>query len=272
MRYKAIWLFVLSLFSLSLSSQAPAQTQPAYQSIGSQQYYSKGPWIGWNAPWSCYGNTHCGKAGVDYQDTTSIATASFPSQSQIKWYYPNHFPTNGGVWNYDALSLCKYDGGVPQNTSTCIPRQAASLTKFDVSSNLSWATTIGDFNLLTEMFLWKDAGFSAKTQEIGFFQHAAPSTITYVKSGRQIGVFTDRFGTVWQVAEQPGPAGPYYMFMLPNGANLTNGTVDFAGALVFLKNKTEITGQEWVSGAALGVEVVSGSGIVFVNALSAVVQ
>ncbi len=105
-----------------------------------------------------------------------------------------------------------------------------------------------------------------KIAEIGFFLRAAKSAMPYAEAGEQLGTYTDSFKRAWKVAKQAGPQGPYFMF-IPVG-DVLEGTIDFKAGLDFLKEKKQVTGEEWFTGLAFGVEPITGSGSVKVESLS----
>jgi hypothetical protein len=252
---------VIAVASITLSSSALAEAPTI---LGDQQFYTQGSFIAYAAPWSTYsGAASALKRGVDFLDEISVQPDTFPANVEFTWHWPLTPPKGTGVYGYNALSFGSYDGGVPQLPIT--PRQVKDIGTLSETFSFEMARPAGDFNVLTEFFLMKSAG-GEKVAEIGFFLRSAKSAIEFANAGQQLGTFTDATGRAWKVAVQPAPHGPYHMF-IPDG-DVLSGSIDFKAALDFLRGKGRLTGEEWFSGLAFGIEPVKGSGSLRVKSLS----
>jgi len=248
--------------ALTLPSFVRAETPRV---LSDKEFYTKGSWIAWAGPWSTdVKGSAALQHGVDYADEIAVQPETFPANAEFSWHWPLTPPKHTGVYGYDALSFGTYDGGVPE---TAVPhRQVKAIEALSEAFRFTMPRSIGDFNVLTEFFLAKEPSGEGKVAEIGFFLRAAKSAIPFADAGEQLGTFTDATGRPWKVGKQPAPAGPYYMFIPPG--SVLEGTVDFKGALDFLRAKGRLTGDEWFTGLAFGIEPIAGSGSVRVESLS----
>jgi hypothetical protein len=233
--------------------------------LADKEFYTKGSFIAYAAPWSV--DVKGGpalKQGVDYADAIVVRPETFPANVDFSWHWPLAAPKHTGVFGYNQVSFGSYFGGVPEVPIP--PRQVKAIGKLSETFSFTTAHPIGDFNVLTEFFLSEKSSGESKVGEIGFFLRAAKSAIAFADAGEQLGTFTDATGRAWKVAKQPAPHGPFYMFM-PVGDVLA-GTIDFKAALEFLRAKNQVSGEEWFSGLAFGIEPVSGSGSVRLKSLA----
>jgi hypothetical protein len=248
--------------SVALTSLAMAEAPTILQD---KAFYTKGSWIAYAAPWSVdVKGSPALQHGVDYADEIAVQPETFPAHSEFSWQWPLTPPKHTGVYGYNALSFGSYDGGVPQTPIT--PRQVKTIGTLSETFRFAMPRSIGDFNVLTEFFLAEKESGEPKVGEVGFFPHAAKTAIPFANAGEQLGVFTDATGRAWKVSKQPAPHGPYYMF-IPAG-DVLEGTIDFKAALDFLRAKGQVSGEEWFTGLAFGIEPTAGSGSVGVENLS----
>jgi hypothetical protein len=242
---------ILGVFALAMPASAATVTR------ADQQLYAKGCWGAYAQPWGAGAL----KRGVDYADTITISEGAFPASTSIAWYWPTKTPTGVGVYGYAALGLGDYDGGPVQGCFK--PRQVKAVGTLKLAYSTSWSTALGDFNLVGELYAYEGpTSASAKKLEAGFLARASAAAIAYAKAGVPVGTFTDAAGVKWTVSRQ----GSYVMFVPP--AAIATGTLDFGGALAFLRAKGLLIGEEWVTGLGFGVEPVSGAGFLWVNQLA----
>lgn len=248
-----------------LTSPALGVAEEAPRILADKEFYTKGSFIAWAGPWSTdvAGGTAL-KHGVDYADEITVRPATFPGDVEISWHWPLTPPKHTGVYGYNAVSFGSYYGGVPEVAIP--PRQVKEIATLSETFRFEMARPIGDFNVLTEFFLAGKSDGEPKVAEIGVFLRAAKSAIPFADAGEQLGTFIDATGRAWNVAVQPAPHGPYYMF-IPAG-DVLEGTIDFKAALDFLRAKGRVSGEEWFTGLAFGIEPVAGSGSVRVKSLS----
>ncbi len=257
---------VNSFIALALIAGASlASAEEAPRILADKEFYTKGSFIAYAGPWSV--DVKGGPAlkhGVDYADEIAVRPGTFPANVEFSWHWPLVPSKNTGVYGYNAVSFGSYYGGVPEVPVP--PRQVKAIGTLSETFRFATARPIGDFNVLTEFFLAKESSGEPKVAEIGFFLRAAKSAVTFADAGEQLGTFTDATGRAWKVGKQPAPHGPYYMF-IPAGEVLA-GAIDFKAALDFLRAKGQVTGEEWFTGLAFGIEPVAGSGSVRVESLA----
>ena len=243
--------------ALALISVGPQPAVAAPIIKADREFYSKGRWIAYAAPWSTYAGVTL-RQGIDFADAVEIDPATFPDNTLISHQWPLQSPVAGLIRGYNAVSFNRYDGGTP--AAPVAAKQVKSIIALTTAFSLDWFGPIGSFNVLHEFFLTGAAErFDTKRLEVGFFLHAPLETKAYINGGVQLGVFQDRFGRAWQVAHRPGPAGPYCMFVPVDGADMPNSAVDDLGALRFLVAKGLASPEWWFNGLAIGVEPVTGS-------------
>lgn len=233
--------------------------------LADKEFFTKGSFIAYAGPWSTYFGTGMAlKHGIDYADEIAVRQETFPANVDFSWHWPLTTAKNAGVYGYNALSFGNYDGGAPEVPVE--PRQVKAIGTLTETFRFSVARPIGDFNVLSEFFLTSEKGTEKKVAEVGFFLRSAKSAISFADAGEQLGTFTDATGRAWKVGKQPAPHGPYYMF-IPAG-DVLEGTIDFKAALDFLREKKQVTGDEWFNGLAFGIEPVTGSGSMKVESLA----
>lgn len=233
--------------------------------LADKEFFTKGSFIAYAGPWSVdVKGRPALQHAVDYADEIAVRPGTFPANVEFSWHWPLTPPKHTGVYGYNAVSFGSYYGGVPEVPIP--PRQVKTIEALSETFRFAMAHPIGDFNVLTEFFLAEKSSGEPKVAEIGFFLRAAKSAIPFADAGEPLGTFTDASGRAWKVAKQPAPHGPYYMF-IPAGEMLV-GMIDFKAALDFLPAKGCVTGEEWFTGLALGIEPVTGSGSVQLQSLS----
>jgi hypothetical protein len=255
----------LCLLTLAIASISSVALADPPRVLADKEFYTKGSFIAFAAPWSTeVKGAPPFQRGVDYADEIAVQLGTFPADVELTWHWPLTPPKHTGVYGYTAISFGSYDGGVPETPIP--PRQVKAIVTLSETFHFAMARPIGDFNVLNEFFLCGKSTGEPKVAEIGFFLRTSRSATVFADAGEQLGTFTDASGSAWKVAQQPGPQGPYYMF-LPAGEVL-EGALDFKAALDFLGTKTRLTGEEWFTGLAFGVEPIAGSGSLHLQTLS----
>lgn len=257
--------FTLLLALMLVSKVACAQERNGPRILVDREFYTKGSFIAYAAPWSVdVGGGPALKHGIDFADEIAVRPETFPANAELSWHWPLTPPTHTGVYGYHAVSFGNYHGGVPE---VPVPaRRVKEIRCLTETFRFDLAHPIGDFNVLTEFFLADKVDGESKVAEIGFFLRPAKSALLFAAAGEQLGVFQDPSGRAWKVAKQPAPYGPFSMF-IPASAVLA-GTIDFKAALDFLRAKGGVTGEEYFTGLAFGIEPVAGSGSLHLHSLS----
>jgi hypothetical protein len=224
-----------------------AGTQASGLTVQSNTFYTSGSYSVWANSWATDGTGLV--KGTDY-DAVWTLSQTFPNATVLNWYTPKGtIPNSLGVWGYHQVDYGNYDGSVQQTLIT--PQMIGDISTFTTSFNYSY-TDSAFFNTLHELWLNKDGSQTASRSganlfEIGFFLHAGDSG-TFHASGTLIGT-THVNNSVTYTARSHGT---YITFMA--SADVLSGTIDWAAALNFLITNEVITGSEWVSGIAIGVE------------------
>lgn len=247
-------LFIPLLAALVVSSRSGAEIVAIRDAVN----YTKGCWGAYNSPWGAGRLVR----DVDYADATTIDTAAFPNGGQIiSWYWPKVPNVAQGVYSYNAIDYGDYDAGPVKG---CVPpRQIKSIGTLKLSYAVKWTYTLGDFNLLAEMYAYSGpTSASTKIAEIGFLPRASTSALAYAKGGKLLGTFTDGSQRAWAVWQRD----KYAMFVPSD--QVTFGTLDFLGALNFLRSRKVLTGNEYFTGLGFGVEPTFGGGSLHIESLN----
>jgi hypothetical protein len=250
------------LISIIFSSFSMAEEPKV---LADREFYTKGSYIAFAGPWSV--DVKGGPAlqhGTDFADEIAVHPETFPAAVEFNWHWPLTPSKNTGVYGYNSVSYGSYYGGVPE---TPIPvKQVKAIDTLSETFHFAMARPIGDFNVLNEFFLCEKETGEPKIAEVGFFLRTSKSAIPFADAGEQLGTFTDASNRAWKVAQQTGPQGPYYMF-IPDG-DVLEGAIDLKAALEFLRTKKRVTGEEWFTGLAFGIEPIAGSGSLRLQSLS----
>jgi hypothetical protein len=248
-----------------LAGSTLARGDEATRVLADKENFTKGSFLAYAGPWSVeVPGGPALKHGVDFMDEIAVRPETFPAHTAFTWHWPLTPSKSTGVYGYNSVSFGSYYGGVPE---VPVPaRQLKDIGTLTETFHFSVARPIGDFNVLTEFFLAGAASGEPKNGEIGFLLRPAKSAIQFADAGEQLGTFKDAAGREWKVAQQRAPQGAYYMFMA--AGEVLDGTVDFKAALAFLQSKSKITGEEWFTGLAFGIEPITGSGSLELEKLS----
>lgn len=217
------------------------------------QNYFQGPYVAFAGDWSVTGGKVSLKRGVDYADHILINPQKFPTDTVMHWQWPQT-RAKSGVYGYLHVAYGNYAGGVPPKLIASRPISKISELKTHFAVQIDGGQS--DYNLLSETFLTATPGGSPNSiMEVGFLPHISIAGREYFMLGKQLGIWTDPAGRRWKVAMQ----GHYCMFV-PDGPDMMEGVLDFGSAFVWLRSQGLLTGREWFSGVAIGIEPVLGSG------------
>jgi hypothetical protein len=247
---------VLMLLALALAVWLTRATAgPGEIVLPAKTPFTKGPHFAYAQPWGGEAVTLT-KAWAPHADALVINLAQFPRNTRIHWRWPPITAGFGpGVWGYNAVMYGDYDGGPPE-----VPIKPIRVRDLrDLRQAFSWrmSNSLGDGNVLTEFYLRSSTtDVNAKVLELGWFFHMPDSTRKFFDTAAPVGVFTEPSGRRWMVRI----ADKFCMFGPERPQDITSGTLDMLAALRWLQQKKRITGNEWMSGLALGVEPVIGIG------------
>lgn len=222
--------------------------------LRARESYTEGAYLAYVQPWGA------GKGPfalwANRADSIRLDPTTFPDKTRIAWRWPPFAPPGAlSIWGYDHVSYGDYDGG--EVDAKVAPLQVKAIQAF--RQEFSWT---GDFGasaatLLTEFYLRSDPkDAEAKVLEIGWFLHAPEATRAFVAEGRQAGTYRDPAGREWQVSVNE----KFLTFLRKDGRDTQKGEIDMLHALQWLREKRLITGEEWITGLAIGVEPMKGFG------------
>jgi hypothetical protein len=216
-----------------------------------QQNYTLGSYLAYSNASSTWDKPSLQRL-VDYEDVILVNPLTFPNNTKINWRWPTGVcPSPIKVWSYNQVQHGGYGGGVPQTAVTA--RQIKNIGRCRSTVEYSY-TGSTKFNMLHECFMNNASVENPQTthlHEIGWFLHAPASTVSFHKSGTNLGTVTAG-GIVWTVWNH----GDYTTLYPQDEVERLSATVDYKVAWDLLISKGYLTGDEWYVGSAAGVEVV----------------
>lgn len=251
----------------TLSSHRKRPGSPYDLTFPDLKFFTKGSYFCYASPW--------GRGAlispVDYLDTISIQSASFPANTLIQWRWPTDVSTP--VFGFMCAGYGNYDWSVVQNQVT--PRQISGITAF--TSSFSYTATGPHYDVLHELYLTvtphQNDPLTDKKFEVGFIYYADAATIAWINTGAVLGVWTDAGGKQWKCTGRQGGAAGYYIIFFPvDELTVLSGTLDWKAALLWLTglglsltrqgdaSPTPLTSAFYVNGVAMGAEVIDGGG------------
>lgn len=255
-RFPRLWILELLALALVFIGVGFAATQANAQTVvkADKQWSSEGQILAYPSDWcALFDKTLV--VGRDYSNTVTYQAGQLATSTnvQFSWRYPSPGQRSPkcGVFGYSHVARGNYDGGATMKPVS--PRQIKSLVDMTVSYGVDFAADPNQFNGLSEGFLTRTAGnANDKALEVGFFWNTPHETIAWAKTGKQLGVFVDRWGKKWTASLN----GTYVTF---SGGSAW-GSLDVRGALTFLIAKGIVSPDWYVNGWAFGVEPLGGIG------------
>ncbi|WP_066777266.1 hypothetical protein [Sphingomonas sp. CCH5-D11] len=222
--------------------------------------FTKGSYFAFAQPWGGEMVTVL-KPWSPHADSFVVDLDRFPANTTFHWRWPPVSAGFGpGVWGYDAVMYGNYDGGEPERPLPQIRMRDLR----ELRQRFAWTmeNRFGDGNVLTEFYLRSSTtDVNAKVIEVGWFLHMPASTRAFFERSAPVGVFVDAQKRRWMVRM----AEKFCMFAPEKSEDLRSGTLDMLPALEWLRQKGKISGDEWMSGLAIGVEPVRGLGSLSVD-------
>jgi hypothetical protein len=210
--------------------------------------------------------------GRDYLQTIAYAKGDLArgKNVQITWRWPLVRSPKCGVFGIPHIAWGNYDSGAVY--SPVAPRQVFAINDltvaYEVEDAAGYAKGVQGYNGLAEFYLTKVAGdANTKAIEIGWFWNTPKETRDWMLTGRQLGVWKDRFKQSWRVSVmKSGVAGTFATFS-PNNATGRDvkGMLDAKGAIAFLQAAGIVQPSWWFNGIGIGVEPLGGTGTVLVR-------
>jgi len=221
--------------------------------LRARQGYSDGAYMAYVQPWGAPSGLF--DLWARRADSIRVDPGKFPDRTRISWRWPPFGPPGAlSIWGYDHIAYGNYDGGEVEAKVTPVRVKEAKV--FKQSFEWSGDFAMGDGTLLTEFYLRSDpADLESKTLEVGWFLHAPALTKKFLAEGKQLGRYRDPHGDEWRAVLND----KYLTFSSPEGKDMTKGSLDML-ALRWLQRGGHISGEEWITGLAVGVEPMSGAG------------
>jgi hypothetical protein len=238
-------------------------TQHIQREFGAPFTKAGSPYLAYSSPFEAKAEGLT--AGKDYQSRIIIDPDHFPAAT-ICWHYPLRQTKTTKPWGYDAISHGSPSGGAPR---VAVPkRKLVDITALTVAWDCDVQIISGDANVLSDTFLYSDDTLKKRVLEIGIFARASDSARSFAKNhGKPVGTngrFIDRTKREWFVQL----AGAYCM-LLPADTAL-NAEIDGPELFDFLQGAGLVTGSEVYPGTAIGVEPISGAGVLRLNSFDVV--
>ncbi len=224
-------------------------------------YQNGGPFWAMNSTWNNSGLTN----GVDYTQTISMNTGTFPNGTAIAWSWPNT-PASGNVYSYPAVFYGTYQAW-PSPAISIPAKQINNISALQLSFNLTLGGSLQKYDAIFDMYLKSTPGQNNGAFEVEIDVHTPTYFSDWVGTLSQ-SHYTDSQGLAWTIASNPGANPPMILFVPSDFRDLTNYTVDFKALLNAAKNAGLITGNEYFDGLALGNEPQMGSGSMTINSFS----
>jgi hypothetical protein len=245
------------------AAPSPAPTPPPVASSANGEqpvtltdnvFYSRGQYVAYAAPWCAYSNKAL-VIGRDLVNTITLYPSKFPYEAVIDVSAPAEDPyTYGcGVYGYHHVAFGNYNGGIPRTAAE--PRQIKALDRLEVEVVQRSRSLPGDYNVLHETFLTREAGKpDDKILEVGWFLHADTTATNWGKGGTRLGAHVDPAGRQWQVYQRD----TFVMIFPADGRDVESGTLYMKAMFDQLMQWKLLTGDEWFNGMAIGVEPIRG--------------
>lgn len=217
--------------------------------------YTDGPTSLYASPWGATKD----EIGKYYQSSIEDTGGN----TTVRWVAPVDPSTTAGVYGYTYKALGNYWGNTPK--VPLVPRKVQDVKTMTVATTWSAMTILADWNLLVETHLRNDPkNMSDIALEVAMFPHVSQSMWAFAKAkGKPVGTFDGTTVTIL-----PGPGDKYKMAAFLPSSDRPTVRLDFVSGFAFLKSKGLITGNEYVTGVAAGVEPVVGAGVVTMKSLA----
>lgn len=114
----------------------------------------------------------------------------------------------------------------------------------------------GDSNILFDAFFLRDpAKHGSRVLELGVIPRPSTDALAFAKTGKSLGIFTDRFGIAWLMPRFDSG----YVMPIPVNGPVLSGVIDRLDMLRWLIGKGVGDRDLWFTGTALGLEPTAGT-------------
>ena len=206
--------------------------------------------------------------GIDYTQTITVDTDTFPSGTTLSWSWPSTW--NPLIYAYPEVIV----GYKPWDNygSLDFTSQIDDLKEFKINYNLTIGGQTDNFNVAFELWLTDRAQGQREdiNTELMIWVHDGALNPAGSPVGQYDGERYD--ATVYARPDHGdasgGSAVTWQYIALEASTDVLAGQIDIRHILLDLKQKGLLTGSEFVSGYELGAEVAAGSGSLKINSLS----
>lgn len=261
-------LAAIVLVPSALAATPTLSPAPQRVALADDQWYTEGSFLPYASGWCSYIDGTL-KAGSTYSNGIAFTKGQLPNDVTFTWRYPAKQAIPAcGVYGMDYLAWGNYVGGAV--ATPVQPRTVAAITDLTVTYAASFDADPESGDGLVEFYLTRQQGKAdPRAIEIGAFWHVPAATRAFMKMSAQQGVFTDRFGRRWTVAQsRTGAAGNFVMFAPVDGKDVSAGSIDLKGELDYLVARQLVMPYWWFNGLGFGVEPQRGAGTMRLRSLA----
>ena len=207
------------------------------------------------------------KNGVDYTQTVTLDTITFPEGVKFEWSWPDVYKPEIYAYPEVIFGYKPWDPGVgPKNFIAPVNELKTFTADFDLTISGS-----NQFDVAFDVWLTdkRGGGPSSITTELMIWLHSGRLTpaghpvASYHGDGYSASIWHEK---AMGDASGDSSASWQYIALQPDQDFLT-GTIDIRDILHTLRKEGLISGKDYVSGFELGAEVAGGSGSLTINGL-----
>ena len=225
--------------------------------------YRSGPYRAVNNVWGKDGL----KSGVDYTQSVSLDTATFPQAIKLEWDWPDVYKPEIYAYPEIIFGYKPWDPGTGAKDFIAPVDELKAFTAdfdlaiaggntFDVSFDI-WLTDRpagGPGSITTEVMIWLHSGVVTP---------AGHQVASYHGNGYDAAIWREK-----SMGDASGDSSASWQYIaLQPDHDVLSGTIDIRDILQTLRKAGLISGKDYVSGFELGAEVAAGAGSLTINKL-----
>ena len=194
------------------------------------------------------------KNGIDYTQTITVDTNTFPSNTRLSWSWPDTFNPMTFAYPEVVVGYKPWDNFGPTNYTS----QINAIQDFKIDYNLTLGGQTDNYNVAFTMWLTDEANGQRDdiTHEVMVWVHDGNMNPAGTKVGFYDGPTFD--ADIWvhpSHGDTAGGSGVIWKYIaLETTTDVLAGQIDMKALLLDLKAKGIITGTEYVNGYELGAE------------------
>ena len=208
------------------------------------------------------------KNGIDYTQTITVDTDTFPSNTRLSWSWPDTFNPMTFAYPEVVVGYKPWDNFGPTNYTS----QINAIQDFKIDYNLTLGGQTDNYNVAFTMWLTDEANGQRDdiTHEVMVWVHDGNMNPAGTKVGFYDGPTFD--ADIWvnpSHGDTAGGSGVIWKYIaLETTTDVLAGQIDMKALLLDLKAKGIITGTEYVNGYELGAEIAGRTGSLTINSLN----